>query len=98
MTTTTTTGDDMSALRVLLVEADHGAGEQTERDLVAAGHEVVRCHEPSEPAFPCRALRVGARCPLEETPVDVAVTVRSRVRVQQQPLEQGVTCALRRHI
>jgi hypothetical protein len=57
----------------------------------------VRCHEAGQAAFPCKALD-DEQCPMHGTPVDVALTVRSRPRSQPAPLEDGVRCALQRHI
>ncbi|MGZ4690708.1 MAG: hypothetical protein ACXWAY_13865, partial [Acidimicrobiia bacterium] len=65
--------------------------------LEAAGHRVARCHEPGSRAFPCAGLDPG-RCPLEEDPIDVVLTVRPRTHPRPSPLEDGVTCALRRHV
>jgi hypothetical protein len=65
--------------------------------LQAAGHRVERCHEPGARAFPCAALNPG-RCPLEDGEIDVVLTVRARSHPRPSPLEDGVTCALRRHV
>jgi hypothetical protein len=57
----------------------------------------MRCHEPNAPAFPCAAL-ADHHCPVRDEVLDVAVTVRSRARLQPAPHEDGVACALERHI
>jgi hypothetical protein len=58
---------------------------------------VARCHDAGDPAFPCRALEEGSTCSLEQDPVDVVLTVRSR-SAEPSALEDGVTCAIRAHI
>ncbi len=88
----------METLRVLVVEGDRGAAECVQEDLAAAGHEVVRCHEPGAPAFPCNALSHDRQCPLEASVVDVALDVRRRPRSQPAPQEDGAVCALRHKI
>jgi hypothetical protein len=85
------------SLNVLVLESERGAADDTIRDLEAAGHSVVRCHEGGVPAFPCAGLTSG-QCPLEAGAVDVAVTVRRRPRSQPAPQEDGVSCALRAHV
>jgi hypothetical protein len=85
------------SLRVLVLESERGAADVAIGELTGAGHAVVRCHEPGEPAFPCRALRDND-CPLKSGVVDVAITVRSRPRSQPAPHEDGVRCALERHV
>jgi hypothetical protein len=84
-------------LRVLVLESERGAADTAIGELRDAGHEVLRCHEPGAPAFPCRAL-THDDCPVRRVPVDVALTVRSRPRSQPAPLEDGVSCALERRI
>ena len=84
-------------LRVLVLESERGAADTAITDLRDAGHEVLRCHEPGDPAFPCKALTDDG-CPVRTAPIDVALTVRSRPRSQPAPHEDGVTCALERHI
>lgn len=83
-------------MRVVVFEAEHHAADRVIRDLTEAGHTVVRCVERGARAFPCAAL-TEAGCPVERG-VDVVVTVRPRVRPRPTPLEQGVTCTLRREI
>ena len=81
-------------MRVLVLEGEPGAAGEVERRLRAAGHEVVRCHEPGLPLFPCVGLSDGA-CPLDGPRVDVAVTVRGHVRPSPALTEDGAVCALR---
>jgi hypothetical protein len=83
-------------MRMLLVGTLPEAAVDVELELRASGHEVVRCHAGDRPAFPCAAL-TGV-CPLEESPVDVAVTVRNRPWSHPSPFEDGAVCAVRRHI
>lgn len=85
-------------LRVLVFESERGAAEVAVQELVAAGHDVVRCHEPGAPAFPCNGLSDDPHCPLRDGIVDVALTVRTRPRSQPAPHEDGVSCALQHHV
>jgi hypothetical protein len=85
-------------MRVLVVGTVPSAIEAAVTQIVDAGHEVARCHESGEGAFPCAALSEGRACPLEGTPVDVAVTVRDRAWPRPSPFEDGAICALRRRI
>ena len=85
-------------MRVLVVGTLPNAISRVDRELQAAGHEVVRCHEAGEPAFPCAALAEKQTCPLERAPVDVTVTVRDRPWSGPSPFEDGAVCALRQHI
>jgi hypothetical protein len=85
------------SLNVLVLESERGAADATIRDLMAAGHRVLRCHEVDEPAFPCAALRRG-ECPLEQHRVDATLTVRSHPHSQPTPEEDGVSCALRTQV
>lgn len=82
-------------MEVLVVESEPGAAAIAIAELEAAGHQVKRCHEPGARAFPCAGLDPG-RCPLEDDAIDVALTVRARAHPRPSPLEDGVTCALRR--
>jgi hypothetical protein len=85
-------------LRVLVVESERGAADDAEGQLAAAGHTVVRCRERGAPAFPCKGVAEGHHCPLDEGVVDVALDIRPRPRSQPAPQEDGVACALRRHV
>ena len=79
--------------RVLLVGTHDWAIEQSATELEAAGCQVLRCHEPGEPTFPCNALIEGRTCPLD-VGFDVVATVRARaISALTQP-EFGVVCAL----
>jgi hypothetical protein len=80
-------------LQVLAVGTDDWAIEQTAASIERAGHDVMRCHEPDEPSFPCNALRPGRRCPLD-IGVDAVVTSRARPTDLPAAGETGVTCAL----
>jgi hypothetical protein len=80
-------------MRILVTESDPGHSQAVEATLTAAGHEVVRCTAPDEPAFPCVGLADG-ECPLDE-PTDVALAVRTRPHPRPTPGETGVSCALR---
>lgn len=83
-------------MRILVTETDAEAAVPAERQLVAAGHEVVRCRADDGPAFPCAGLEPGG-CPIEGG-IDVALTVRAGGSDQPSPREDGVVCALRRHV
>jgi hypothetical protein len=86
-------------VRVLVVESDRGSATSAINDLKAAGHHVVRCHEQDLPAFPCNALCDHGECPLEAPEgVDVVVDYRARPHPRPTPFEDGVSCALRRHV
>jgi hypothetical protein len=82
------------ALNVMVLESENRAAEEAEQELTEAGHVVLRCHEPGEPTFPCRGLVDESTCPLHSHVIDVALTVRSRVRSQPAPSEDGVRCTL----
>jgi hypothetical protein len=81
-------------LNVMVLESERGAADRAARELAAAGHVVLRCHEEGAPAFPCFGISDQAACPLRSHAVDVALTVRSRPRSQPAPQEDGVRCAL----
>ncbi|HEX5614522.1 MAG TPA: hypothetical protein VFZ83_05155 [Acidimicrobiia bacterium] len=84
-------------LHVLVLESERGAADAAVEELEHAGHAVHRCHEAGVAAFPCKGLD-GDACPMDGAPIDVALTVRSRPRSQPAPHEDGVRCALQRHI
>ena len=84
-------------MRVLVLEAEPGAADEPIATLEAGGHEVVRCHEAGETAFPCAGLHDPGACPLEGG-VDVALTVRRHPRSVPTPHEDGVACALRMRV
>jgi hypothetical protein len=85
-------------MRVLVVESDRDTCDAVVEILEDAGHDVARCHEHGLPAFPCNSL-IDGECPVHDGGgVDVAVTVRRHVHPAPMPLEDGVTCALRRHV
>lgn len=86
------------SLNVLVLESERGAADEAKNELVEAGHVVLQCHEPGAPVFPCRGLVDESRCPLRSHTVDVAITVRSRVRSQPALSEDGVRCALLAHV
>jgi hypothetical protein len=87
----------MEKLNVLVLESDAGAADVAETSLVDAGHSIVRRHQPNHTAFPCNGLAEGG-CPLEGTPVDVALDVRLHARTHPTPTEDGTVCALRQHV
>jgi hypothetical protein len=86
------------SLNVMVLESEYGAADEARAELVEAGHVVLRCHERGQPTFPCRGVVDAASCPLNSHIVDVALTVRSRVRSQPAASEDGVRCALLKHV
>ena len=80
-------------LTVLVVGTDDWASEQSAAVLESAGHRVLRCHEPGEPAFPCNALISGRTCPLDVR-FDLVLTARARPTPSPESGEMGVICAL----
>jgi len=81
-------------MKILVLESDRRAADDSVELLSRAGHDVVRCHERGERPFPCAALRDGVGCPLDQW-VDVALTVRAHPYPRPTPSEDGVICALR---
>jgi len=81
-------------LNVMVLESDSGAADEVKRELANAGHEVLSCHDPGAPAFPCRGIEDQSTCPLRSHAVDLALTVRTQHRSQPTPQEDGVRCAL----
>lgn len=79
---------------VLVVGTDDWAAQQSAQSLRSAGHRVLTCHEPGEPAFPCNALIKGRTCPLEAG-FDVVLTARARPTPVPADGEMGVICGLR---
>lgn len=84
-------------MEVLVLESEPAAANAAIDALTAAGHTVVRCHDPGAEGFPCRALDPGA-CPLGRGSVRVVLDVRGRTSPHPTALEDGVTCALRHHL
>lgn len=83
-------------MRVLVLEEHEHAADAAEGRLAGAGIDVVRCHQPDDPAFPCAGMPGGPGCPIETTTVDVALTVGPS-RSPEAPAD-GVRCSLRHHI
>jgi hypothetical protein len=79
--------------RVLVVGTHEWAIEQAASAVRAAGLQVLRCHEPGQPAFPCNALIEGRTCPLDAG-FDVVLTARARPLATLAQSEFGVVCAL----
>jgi hypothetical protein len=81
-------------MRTLLIEPTPAGSASLARDLDAAGHDVVRCHPPGGPAFPCAGLT--DTCPLDHAlPIDVAIAVRDQASSVPTADEGAVTCAIR---
>jgi hypothetical protein len=85
-------------MRVLVLESEPGAADAAVAALERNGHAVARCHDPGDLAFPCRAIDDLSRCPLNRTPIDVAVTIRGEERWTTSELEDGVACAIRARV
>lgn len=85
-------------LNVMVLESESAGADEAMEELVEAGHTVLQCHDRGQPAFPCRGILDAAACPLEAHAVDVALSVRPRVRSQPAPSEDGVRCALMAHV
>jgi hypothetical protein len=86
------------ALNVLVVESERGAAAGAIQELEGAGHSIHRCHEIGDDVFPCNALAEARDCPFDAAPIDVAVTVRAVPRSQPTVLEDGIVCAMKRHV
>jgi hypothetical protein len=85
-------------MRVLVVEGSPGAATTARSTLTDAGHDVTACHNGG-PTFPCHGLGGGPGCPLDVGGgVDVVMLVRDRAGLDPTGTEDGVRCALRRHI
>jgi hypothetical protein len=84
-------------VHVLFSETITAASALAARQLTAAGHTVHSCHGPGDLGAICPALR-GKPCPLEHSNIDVAVTVRRSNATDAAPIDDGVFCALRRHV
>jgi hypothetical protein len=85
-------------MRILMLESEPGIARDHEARLTEAGHEVVRCHEPGAPSFPCAGLPDVSGCPLEQQAVDVALLVRDPIDERPTHREAGVACALRARV
>ena len=79
--------------RVLVVGTHEWAIDQAAAAVESAGLNVLRCHEPGQPAFPCNALVEGRTCPLDAG-FDVVLTARARPLGALAQSEIGVICAL----
>ena len=84
----------MTKLRVLVTESEPGEGDDAVQELRDAGHEVVRCFEPTDRDYPCAALREAPCCPLRDGTVDVALAVRRSQRLHPSRRRRG--CPVRR--
>ena len=85
-------------MRVLVIEGNPGVATSAVDTLNAAGHETTSCHHDGS-TFPCNGLGEGRRCPLEDgAPIDVALLVRDVPGPDPTIGEDGVRCALRRHV
>ena len=79
-------------MRILVTEDQLGGSGQAVADLIAAGHDVVRCQPAAAHVTPCVGL-AGGECPLSHH-VDVAVDVHSGVSgVGIGAREFGIVCA-----
>jgi hypothetical protein len=85
-------------MRVLIVGTLPRSIDNAEQRLRDAGHDVVRCTESGQPAFPCAALTEEHGCPLEVAPVDVVFDARELTEAPHSPFEAGASCALKRRV
>ena len=85
-------------MRVLLMGSGTGEGSAAAEALRGEGHELLRCHHPGEPSFPCAGLIDGEQCPLDSGTVDAAVAVGTGCEDQLGIGPDGSRCALRQHI
>lgn len=85
-------------MKVLMLDEGIGLGGLVESDLIDAGHEVLRCHPWGQPDFPCVGLLDRELCPLEHSPVGVAVKLSEEGSGCPGHHEQGVVCSLRRRV
>lgn len=81
-------------MRVLVLESERHAADPAVRAIDAAGHEVVRCHEPTWQAFPCVGMVREGGCPMNHG-VDVALVVRAGSTPAPSAFEDGARCAIR---
>jgi hypothetical protein len=81
-------------MRVLVTETDRHAADAAVAAIEAAGHEVVRCHDPEWQAFPCVGAAGDGHCPVEDG-VDVALVTRTGVNSMPAAFEDGARCAVR---
>jgi hypothetical protein len=86
-------------MRVMVLESDRHAADEDIAALRETGHEVVRCHEDHMPAFPCNGLCDLDTCPLEGGEgIDLVLDHRTHPYPRPTSLEDGVSCAVRRHV
>jgi len=85
-------------MRVLLMGSDAKSQAEATEVLERDGHDVVRCHEPDAPAFPCSAMGDTGQCPLDQHTVHAAVLMTEVDGSGDSASEDGARCALRRHI
>jgi len=81
-----------AVMLILLVEGEPRVGDSVSALVAAAGHEVLRCHEPAWQAFPCVGMH--SPCPLEAG-ADVVVVTRNRDNTNPSDFEDGARCAAR---
>jgi hypothetical protein len=84
-------------MQVLMSHVSSPAGRDAAERLRASGHTVHTCYTPGSTGFACVALR-GDDCPLESHPIDVALAVRSHPSSTPLLREDGIRCAVRRHV
>lgn len=83
-------------MRVLVMGAPGPALEEAVLKLERSGHEVVRCSDVGDSAFPCKGLT--AECPLDEFEVHAALAIRTHAWPRPTVFDRGVTCAVREHV
>ncbi len=86
-----------ATMEILVTESAPGAATSAAERLVAAGHRPPAwCRCPGRPRS--RAPASPGRARSRPTPIDAVLTVREHVRTTPALTEDGVTCALRRHV
>lgn len=81
-------------MRVLVTETERRIADPAVAAIEAAGHEVVRCHDPAGQVFPCAGMDQDRHCPIDDG-VDVAMVVRTGISATPSIHEDGVRCAIR---
>jgi hypothetical protein len=84
-------------MQVLMSETSSPGARIAAEALREAGHTVHTCHVADATGFRCTGMR-GNPCPVETVSIDVAVDVRSAPLPIPRLDEDGVRCAVHRHV
>src|SRR5262249_10745817 len=86
-------------MRVMVLESDRHAADDDIAALREAGHEGFGCHDTDVQAFPANGLCDLDTCPLEgREGIALVLDHRAHPHPRPTPLEDGVSCAVRRHV